>query len=565
MQAQTPPDLAIRLTYASGFTVSPAEIDFPATRIGSTSSPLSFTFTNNTTAPVGIDIATLTYYSPTFTGANPGDFSIYADHTFASSENCPTPVMPGATCTLQFTFKPTATGARSAYLTIINTSANPVISLLMTGTGLEASAGPASLSPSSLAFTSAGTPMNATLTNSGTLPLTIDGVSISNDPISGQPAFIQTNNCGTSLAPQATCTIAVTALSTTQPYPTGTLVVADDNGAGPQSIGLSFSNGFTGPLLIDFGSRSIGTQGFGGFSFQPPGVPPGGSYTLTLSGAAATDFSFSSSSSSQSSSCTASRLSPNCSGTIYFTPSALGQRIATLNVNGTPKGGVVGIGLSAGMHFSGSPSSITFGPVGIGHASSAMGISITNTGTVPIIWNAPVLGGANPSDFSAVSTCPASLAPNGTCAVNSMASPTQPTNRFATLTLTDSTGTLQQTTSLRVFGQNPAPIANPTSVDFAYTPIGAISSPQTFNITSFNNDPVIAQVVDSAVSPFVITQGSSCSSTPCAVSLVFAPTAANTAPADGNNSYGDIIVSDLFSGQATAVSLSGIWQPPPPP
>jgi len=61
---QVPADLSVRLTVPSGFTVSPAEIDFPATRLGSTSIPLSFTFTNNTAAPVGIDIAALTYFGP---------------------------------------------------------------------------------------------------------------------------------------------------------------------------------------------------------------------------------------------------------------------------------------------------------------------------------------------------------------------------------------------------------------------------------------------------------------------------------------------------------------------
>jgi hypothetical protein len=193
-----------------------------------------------------------------------------------------------------------------------------------------------------------------------------------------------------------------------------------------------------------------------------------------------------------------------------------------------------------------------------------MGISITNIGTVPITWNAPVLSGPNASDFSAASTCPASLAPNAVCAVNLTASPTQPTNRFATLTLTDSTATLQQVTSLTVFGQNAPPVANPNTINFAYTPLGTTSAPQSFTVTSSNNDPVTVQVVDSFISPFFITQGSSCPSTPCTVSLVFAPTAANTAPADGNNSYGNILVTDLFSAQATPVSLSGIYQPPPP-
>jgi hypothetical protein len=46
--------------------------------------------------------------------------------------------------------------------------------------------------------------------------------------------------------------------------------------------------------------------------------------------------------------------------------------------------------------------------------------------------------------------------------------------------------------------------------------------------------------------------------------VAFAPTAANIAPADGNNSYGDILVTDLFSNQAFLVSVSGINTPPSP-
>jgi trimeric autotransporter adhesin len=176
-----------------------------------------------------------------------------------------------------------------------------------------------------------------------------------------------------------------------------------------------------------------------------------------------------------------------------------------------------------------------------------------------------VLSGPNPSDFTVVSNC-STLPPNGTCSLNITASPTQPTNRFATLILTDSTGTApQQTVSLRVLGLNPPPVANPNTLDFPYTPLGTTSAAQSFTVTSFNNDPITVQVVDSALSPFVLTQGSSCSMTPCQISVMYAPTAANTAPAAGNNSYGDILVTDLFSGQATLVSVSGIYQPPPAP
>jgi hypothetical protein len=163
-----------------------------------------------------------------------------------------------------------------------------------------------------------------------------------------------------------------------------------------------------------------------------------------------------------------------------------------------------------------------------------------------------------------VSTC-SSLPPNGTCSVGITASPTQATNRFATLTLSDSTGTVQQTASLRVLGMNPGPVANPDTLAFAYTPQGSVSAPQSFTITSYNNDPVTVTVGAAQFVPFFLTQGSSCTRTPCQISVAFAPTAATVALADDNNSYDTIFVTDLFSGQAGGVSVSGINQAPPPP
>jgi hypothetical protein len=549
VQSQTPPDLSVRLTVPSGFTVSTTVLNFPGTRIYTTSAPLAVTLTNNTAAPVAIDIAGLRY---SFSGEDPLDFSVGGG---PSSQACWTPVLPGTSCTLQFTFRTSDIGTHSAYLTLINTSANPAISILMTAEGLEANAGPASLAPGlGLAFTTTGTPSNATLTNSGAQPLTIDSITITNDPNSGQPAFTQTNNCGASLASLATCTIAVTALSTTQAYSTGILTVGDDAAAGPQTLNLSYSNGFSGPVLADFGSRSVGTQGLGGLNFQPPGIPPGGTYTLTLTGPAATDFSFQPGSSSLSTTCTAVRLSPNCVANLYFTPSALGLRTATVNVNGSPRGGVIGIGLFAGLHFSVSSSSLNFSLVAIGQTSPAQGILVTNTGSAPLTLNAPVLTGPGAADFNVVNNNCTTLALNATCSFNVTASPTQSASRNATLTLSDSTATVQQTISLGVLGSNPPPVANPTTLAFAYTPLGTTSAAQSFTVTSFNNDPVIAQLSDPAYVPFVLTQGSSCSATPCQVSVVFAPTAANTAPAVNPNSYANILVTDLLSGQAALVS-----------
>jgi hypothetical protein len=116
-----------------------------------------------------------------------------------------------------------------------------------------------------------------------------------------------------------------------------------------------------------------------------------------------------------------------------------------------------------------------------------------------------------------------------------------------------------------VLGINPPPVANPNTINFAYTPLGTVSASQSFTVTSFNNDPVSVQVVDGQFLPFFLTQGNSCSTTPCQISVAFAPTAANTASGAGGNSFGDILVTDLLSGQGAVVNTMGTWQPPPPP
>jgi trimeric autotransporter adhesin len=553
-QAQTPPDLAVRLIQPSGLTVSPAALNFPATRLVWSQAVQTVAFTNNTAVPVGIDLAALSGAYGPISGDDPGDFVVDS-----SLSTCATPILPGATCSVQVAFVPTATGPRSAYLTANNTSANPAIGIPLTGEGLEASAGPAHLSNSSLNFQAAGTATNVTLTNDGTTPLTIDGIGISNDPTSGQPAFTQTNTCGATLATQSACTISITALATAQTYSTGVLSVLDDAAGGAQTLNLSYSNGFSGAVLIDFLSRSVGTQATG-YVNNIPGYPAA-TDTFTLSGADAADFSVTNSPPSLT--CFPSRQFPTCSAAVTFTPSATGVRVATLNVNGNPYGGVIGIGLPAGIQFAtgfyGVPntvplSSVDFSTVVVGQTSPVSAVTIVNTGTLPVTISPPVLSGPNASDFSAVSSCTSVIAPNGSCALSVTASPTQPGSRSAILMLTDSTGASQQTVALKVLGINPPPVATVSSLSFSYTAPGTVSPAQSFSVTSYNGDPVRVTIGLGPLSPFVLTQVSSCAQTPCQISVAYAPPP-TTGP--GGLSFDNLYIVDELSGQSARVSLMG--------
>jgi hypothetical protein len=165
------------------------------------------------------------------TGANPGGFT--------QSNNCPTGgnLGSGSSCRITVRFKPTATGPWTATLAIsTNDPGTPTANVTLTGTGIQAAV---SLTPSSANFGSVtagqtSSPIPFTLTNSGSAVLTIKSIS------TGSNRFNQTNNCGTSLAIGASCTINVTfrPQKAGQTY-NGTLSVSDNAPNSPQTASLT--------------------------------------------------------------------------------------------------------------------------------------------------------------------------------------------------------------------------------------------------------------------------------------------------------------------------------------
>ncbi len=77
-------------------------------------------------------------------------------------------------------------------------------------------------------------PQNVTLTNKGNIMLTISSISIS-----GSSDFLQTNNCGTSVAAGGSCTIAVIFRPSTTGTIAGKIVVTDNGAKGTQSVSLT--------------------------------------------------------------------------------------------------------------------------------------------------------------------------------------------------------------------------------------------------------------------------------------------------------------------------------------
>lgn len=192
------------------------------------------------------------------------------------------------------------------------------------------------LSPTTLTFaaqqlntTSAA--QTVTLTNRGTMQSAISSITTSGD-------FAQTNNCGTDLAPGASCAISVTFRPTASGTRTGSLVVVDTDAASPRSVALSGTGTSVSltPTSIDFGTRvpllsstsrtvTLTNADSAGRALAIKGI--------RITGTNASEFT-------QTNNC-GTRLSAgaSCTITVTFRPSGFGDRTATLAVEHDVAGG----------------------------------------------------------------------------------------------------------------------------------------------------------------------------------------------------------------------------------
>jgi hypothetical protein len=165
----------------------------------------------------------------------------------------PPTVIPGASgATSALTISTVSTASASAS-TVARTRA---ITTLASGIGVF---------PSALTFASqtinTTTPAQlVSLTNTGVDPLNVTSISTSGD-------FASVSNCGTVVAPGATCGVSVTFTPTATGSRTGTLSFVDDASGSPQLVTLT---------------------GTGAAAPSSTGGTPSGSYTVTVSGTAGT-------------------------------------------------------------------------------------------------------------------------------------------------------------------------------------------------------------------------------------------------------------------------------------
>ncbi|HZX56974.1 MAG TPA: choice-of-anchor D domain-containing protein, partial [Ilumatobacteraceae bacterium] len=199
-------------------SVSPTSLAFGNQALNTTSAARTVTVTNNGGANLVISATALG-------GTNANQF--------ARTTTCAT-VAPGASCTINVTFRPTTAGAKTASLSITHNAAGSPSTVALTGTGVSVatvSAGALNFGATRINTTRTST---ITVTNTGTAALTISSVATS-----GAPFTATLGTCTGSIAAGRTCRVNVTFAPTAIQAYTGTLTITSNANNNPTVVALS--------------------------------------------------------------------------------------------------------------------------------------------------------------------------------------------------------------------------------------------------------------------------------------------------------------------------------------
>src|SRR5207249_4233836 len=237
-------------------SLSPTSLAFGNQTVGTTSAARVITLSNTGTASLSISGIAVR-------GTNSADF--------IQTHTCGASLAAGTSCTISVTFRPAATGTRSARVSVTDNASGSPQAVALRGSGVSSStSGPVvSLSPTSLAFgnQTVGTTSAvkyATLTNTGHATLTFSG----SFAISGDFHFAGLGTCCSSVAAGASCFVSVKFTPTATGTRTGTVTLNDNAPNTPQRISLSgsgVSTSTTGPAVslspssLSFGNQPLGT------------------------------------------------------------------------------------------------------------------------------------------------------------------------------------------------------------------------------------------------------------------------------------------------------------------
>ncbi|HEY5398306.1 MAG TPA: choice-of-anchor D domain-containing protein [Trebonia sp.] len=446
-------------------------------------------------------------------------------------------------------------------------------------------------SPTALTFSP-----QVTGTTSAAQTVTVANPTSAAAPVSSIAAsgpFAETNNCGSSIAANSSCTVNVTFSPTASGASTGSVTI--NAGGVTSTVSLSGTGTAPGPVLsaspasLSFPSTLVGSSP----ATQTVTVTNTGTTAATVSSVAVTG-AF-----SQTNNCTTIAVNGTCTVTVKFTPTAA-TNTGTLTVNSNANDNPLTVGLSgAGItsttnialnkpvtassdYQSYVPANVTDGNTST-YWESADGAAYPQTITVDLgstqsigsvtldlppatAWatrteTLSVLGSTNGTTFSQlVGSAGYTFNPStGNTATISLPSGTS--DRYVELSFTGNTGwTAAQLSEFEVFpgggggstGGSSALTASPTSESFGNENVGSTSAAR--SVTISNSGSAAASMSSIGVTgPF--GESNNCGTSlaagaTCTVGVTFAPTAAGSAT-------GTLSVNSSAAGSPLTVALSG--------
>jgi PKD repeat protein len=396
-------------------TVSKASLTLPSTFVGTTSASTALKVTNEGAAAQPIDIVMS------------GDFT--------ETDNCSGSIAAGGSCTANISFAPTFTGAISGAASIYNNSDSLLALVGLKGTGKA----PLTTTPTSLSFTGQtigvlSTAQTLKIANASSNSVTITAIKASAD------YTINTGTCLTApLAGGASCTVSVQVQPTSAKDDGAIIITANAPDATPLVVKLT-SAATGGPTTpISLSKTSLTFKGVSG------GTSAAQTVTVTNKSASAVTMGAISASSDYAivgNTCTGSLATgKTCTFGITFNPVFVGtiEGSAAVAYTGNNSPQLVDLTGTSEADLTAAPTKLTFSAQGVGTASTAKAVKITNNSAGAVTLRSVVSSG----DFEiqgSGTTCALSggtLAAKATCTIEVQFSPTVAGAIVGALTVTD--------------------------------------------------------------------------------------------------------------------------------
>jgi hypothetical protein len=513
-------------------TLSPMSLMFGPQQVGTASAGQAVTVTNSGDAALTALQASV----------SPASFTL--------TNGCAATLAGHSQCTLTVRFDPASAGAITGTLMVQDQLRPQAQTVPLSGTGLappQVVLTPASLSFGSTVVGTTTAAQNVAVSNTGGVAATLQAPAVTED------FTISANTCGAALAPGVGCTVGITFTPTAAGTRSGTLSIAGSAATQTASLsgtGLAAATDSLSPLALNFGQQQYGTTS----ATQNVTLTNTGDAALTPIAAAIASGSF-----TVTNNCGGSLAGhSSCTLAVAFSPVAGGPMTGALTVTDpirTQTVTLTGTGVAPPL-LAVTPGSLSFVTTGVGQASAAQTVTVSNSGGGTLtVGKLSVTGDYNETDNCAG----AALAGGASCTAQVVFSPTAQGSRPGTLTMTANagSGTATQMIVVALSGVGAAPAAivlTPASLSFSALTVGTTSAVQ--NIAVSNTGGLAATLGSAAVTGDFAITANTCGATlsagtGCTVAIAFTPTASGTRT-------GVFSITDSVGTQTAALTGTGM-------